>query len=81
MDPVTLVEWLAKLGPWAVAGILAFWLKLERAERVAAQADANAQRDQRTTEMQDRTEALAALGEATRKAIDGLTRAVGKEGT
>jgi len=80
VDPVTLIDWLTKLGPYAVAGILAFWLKLERAERVAAQADANTQRDQRTAEMKDRTEALAELGEATRRTLDDLTRAVGKEG-
>jgi hypothetical protein len=81
MDPTTLVDWLTTLGPYAVAGILAFWLKLERAERIAAQADANSQRDQRAAEMKESTGALAELGEATRKTLDELVRACGKERT
>lgn len=74
MDAVTLVDWLTKLGPFALAGVFAFWLKLERAERIAAQSDANVQREKRTSEMRERTEALAELGEAVRKTLDELIR-------
>ena len=79
MDPVTLVDWLTKLGPYAVAGLLAFWLKLERAERVAAQKDANELRDKRAQEMKERSDALAELGEATRRTLDELRRGLGEE--
>lgn len=74
MDPETLFALMTKAGPWAVALILAFWLKLERAERVAAQTDANSLRDKRTTEMKETVGALAELGEATRKTLDELIR-------
>lgn len=76
MDPTALVDWLTKLGPYAVAGILAVWLKLERAERVAAQADANQLRDKRTAEMRESVSALAELGEATRRTLEELRAAL-----
>lgn len=65
-DPATLVQWLIKAGPYAVALILALWLKLERAERIAAQKDAQQLRDKRAEELKQGAVALAELGETTR---------------
>ncbi len=74
MDPVALVDWLTKLGPYAVAGLLAVWLVLERKERITAQADARELRDKRAEELKDGAEALAELGEAMRTALRELSQ-------
>lgn len=73
VDPETLVNWLTALGPWAVAGLLAYWLKLERAERIAAQTEATALRDQIADERQETAKALAEFGEAMRNKIRDFT--------
>jgi hypothetical protein len=80
MDPTALVEWLTKLGPWAVAGILVVWLSLERKERVAAQQDASKVRDELKSELKAGGGALAELGESTRSTLRELTDSVKKIG-
>jgi len=86
-DPATLVQWLIKAGPYAVALILALWLKLERAERIAAQKDARNLRDKRAEELKQGTQALAELGETTRNRMRehdqqiGALIALKREGT
>jgi len=69
MDPASLLVWLTKAGPYAVTAIVLVWLKLERAERLAAQEDARKLRDERAADLKEGAEALAELGEATRRRI------------
>ena len=64
-----LIGFLPTAGPFVALMLLAWWLSLERKERIAAQADATAMRDKRVAEMKETTEALAELGEATRSCL------------
>jgi len=69
MNPADLLSWLTSAGPYAVTVIVSVWLRLERDERVKAQEDAKALRDQRFAEMKEQTELLAELGEITRNRL------------
>jgi hypothetical protein len=69
IDPVSIVQWLTAAGPYAVTLIMGIWLTLERAERLAAQADATACRDRLMSDRTEQAAALAELGEATRNRI------------
>lgn len=64
-----LIGFLPTAGQFASILLLAWWLSLERKERIAAQKDANELRDRRASELQAAAETLAELGEATRMCI------------
>lgn len=78
MSPEALVDWLTKLGPWAVAGIVAYWLYLERKERINAQAEAKNLRIQIADERKETAMLLAELGEKTRDRMRELTDRIGE---
>lgn len=64
-----LIAFLPTAGPWVAVMLLAWWLSLERKERVAAQIDARELRDKRATDLKEAAEALAELSEATRSCL------------
>lgn len=75
MDPTQLVDWLTKLGPFAVAGVFAYVWKLEREERKLQQAAKDTANQKLLDVALDSAKAMAAQGEATRNELRALREA------